>query len=130
MAQALIAVVDDDPIILKLLRMLLTLEDYEVISWSQAATACEMIRKRQPDLVTLDLLMQNDWDAGVKVLECLHADPETRQIPVIILSTTADTLRDEDKRLGELAYARLVKPVDAQELYQLVAAAIQPPSAL
>ena len=75
------------------MQMLLTVEGYEVILWSEAATACEMIRQRQPDLVTFDLAMQDDWDAGLKVLDCLHADPATREIPVIIVSATAETVR-------------------------------------
>src|SRR4051794_14325467 len=89
-SKPLIAVVDDEPLILKLMQMFLTVEGYEVILWSDAATACEMIRERQPALVTLDLSMQDDWDAGLKVLESLHADPATRAIPVIIVSATAD----------------------------------------
>jgi CheY-like chemotaxis protein len=120
-----IAVVDDDPLMIKLMTMLLTLEGYKVIPWSDAATACEMIRERQPNMVTLDLFMQGDWNAGLKVLECLHTDPATSEIPVIIVSATADTLRDDDKRLSELAYARLVKPIGADELFQIVAAALQ-----
>jgi CheY-like chemotaxis protein len=107
------------------MRMLLTFKGYEVIPWSEAATACEMIRERQPKLVALDLAMQSDWNAGLKVMECLHHDPTTSEIPVIIVSATADTLQGEDKRLGELAYARLVKPADSAELFQPVATVLQ-----
>jgi CheY-like chemotaxis protein len=61
----------------------------------------------------------------LKVLECLHADRTTREIPVIIVSATADTLRGQDRRLSELAFARLVKPIDSDQLYQLIATALQ-----
>lgn len=125
MAKPVIAVIDDDPFVLRVMSMILTLNGYEIISWSEAATACEMIRQRQPDLVTLDLQMQGDRNAGLKVLECLHADPAICTIPVIIVSATADTLRDADRRLAELSYAWLVKPVETEELFQLVASALQ-----
>jgi len=129
MAKPVIAVIDDDPIVLRIMSMLLTLNGYEVVSWSEAATACGMIRQRQPELVTLDLQMQGDWNAGLKVLECLYADPVTSTIPVIIVSATADTLQGADRRLAELPYARLVKPVVTEELYDLVASALRLPRA-
>ncbi len=119
-----IAVIDDDPVILKLMNMLLTYNGYETILWSEAETACEMLRQQQPDLVTLDLSMQGDPDAGLKVLECLHADPMTTHIPVIIVSSTADTFHGEDNRLATLAYARLVKPVPFDALLDRVATAL------
>lgn len=123
--KAVVAIIDDDPFVIKLMSMLLTFEGYEIIPWTIAATAFEMIRERQPDVVTLDLLMQNDWDAGLKVLECLNAEPSTRNIPVIIVSANADSLQDGNQRLTELSYARLVKPIGAHELFPLVDAALR-----
>lgn len=125
MSKPVIAVVDDDPLILKMLNMLLTHEGYETILWSDAESACDMIRQRHPDVVTLDLLMQDDWNAGLRVLECLRADPTTTDIPVIIVSGTADTLRGEDSRLGTLAYAMLVKPVSLETLLNYIASALK-----
>ena len=120
-----IAVIDDDPVILKLMNMLLTYNGYETILWSEAETACEMLRQQQPDLVTLDLSMQGDPDAGLKVIECLCSDPTTSEIPVIIVSSTADTFHGGDTRLTTLAYARLVKPVSFEGLLYHVATALQ-----
>ncbi len=120
-----IAVIDDDPVILKLMNILLTHNGYETILWSEAETACTMIRQQRPHLVLLDLYMQDDPSAGLKILEQLHEDPTTTTIPVIIVSGTADTLRGEDNRLATLAYARLVKPVSFKDLLYHVATALQ-----
>ena len=125
MTPLVIAVVDDDPLVLKIMTVLLTRNGYEVILWSEVETACEMIRQRHPSLVLLDLYMQGDPDAGLKVLEYLHADPTTTAIPVIIVSGTADTLRGAASRLGTLAYTRLLKPVPFQTLLDHVATALQ-----
>ena len=124
MTPLVIAVVDDDPLVLKIMTVLLTRNGYEVLLWSEAETACTMIRQQRPHLVLLDLYMQGDPSAGLKILEQLHEDPTTTTIPVIIVSGTADTLRGEDHRLATLAYARLVKPVPFEALLDRVATAL------
>ncbi len=125
MSPSLIAVVDDDRLTLKLMQMLLTGKGYETILWSEAETACTMIRQQRPHLVLLDLYMQGDPSAGLKILEQLHEDPTTTTIPVIIVSGAADTIRGEDNRLATLASARLVKPVSFEDLLYHVATALQ-----
>ncbi len=80
MSPSLIAVVDDDRLTLKLMQMLLTGKGYETILWSEAETACTMIRQQRPHLVLLDLYMQGDPSAGLKILEQLHEDPTTTTI--------------------------------------------------
>ncbi len=125
MSSSLIAVVDDDPLMLRLMHLLFTHNGYETILWSEATTACAMIRERQPNLVLLDLYMQGDPNAGLKILENLHEDPTTNTIPMIIISGTADTLRGNDSRISTLAYARLLKPVPFPILLDHIATALQ-----
>jgi CheY-like chemotaxis protein len=125
MTEPVIAVVDDDPLILKYMDMLLRHHGYETLLWNEARSACDMIRRRQPDVVLLDLSMQGDARAGLKVLDCLHAEPATAAIPVIIVSGTVDTLQGADRLLSRLAYARLLKPIDSDVLLAHVANALQ-----
>jgi len=73
----------------------------------------EMARRRRPDLVILDLLMP--YKNGFEVLKELKDAPDTRAVPVIILSSNS---REEDivKALNAGADDFVVKPFRAREL--------------
>jgi CheY-like chemotaxis protein len=81
-------VVDDDPQVVDLVRQLLEDEPYEVIAAGDGQEALEAISAQRPDIILLDLLMPR-MD-GLAVIEHLQRDPQSRQIPVIVL--TAKTL--------------------------------------
>jgi len=81
-------VVDDDPQVVDLVRQLLEGEPYEVTAAVDGQAALDAIAQRQPDIVLLDLLMPR-LD-GFAVIEHLRHDPDSRELPVIVL--TAKTL--------------------------------------
>jgi CheY-like chemotaxis protein/anti-sigma regulatory factor (Ser/Thr protein kinase) len=81
-------VVDDDPQVVDLVRQLLEGEPYEVTAAVDGQAALDAIAQRQPDIVLLDLLMPR-LD-GFAVIEHLRQDPDSRELPVIVL--TAKTL--------------------------------------
>lgn len=68
-----------------------------------------------PHLILLDLKLPKM--SGLQVLQWIRADPDTKQLPVIILTTFEDD-RDvvEIFRLGVTGY--LVKPLDVQKFYE------------
>lgn len=68
------------------------------------------------DLVLLDLRLPGM--SGHSVLEQLKANPKTRQVPVLILSTSRAPM---DRRLAYDAHANsyLIKPLDPQDLNDL-----------
>ncbi|HXH08668.1 MAG TPA: response regulator [Alphaproteobacteria bacterium] len=86
--QGRLLVVDDDPQVVDLVRQILEGEPYEVVAATDGQAALEAIAQKRPDVVLLDLLMP-EMD-GFTVLEQLQQDPETRHLPVIVL--TAKTL--------------------------------------
>jgi CheY-like chemotaxis protein/anti-sigma regulatory factor (Ser/Thr protein kinase) len=77
----------------------------------------ELAREHRPDLVLLDLHLPDM--AGAEVLERLRADPQTAEVPVIVVS--ADATPEQMRLLqtgGAMAY--LTKPIDVHELVRVV----------
>jgi CheY-like chemotaxis protein len=110
-----ILVVDDDPAILDLIAQLLLEEGYEVLAVSNGQTAVDLARKLRPHLILLDLMMpeMNGW----QVSALLKADPQTRAIPILLLSARRDMARTANE-LGVTAY--LEKPFDLDDLLSRV----------
>jgi signal transduction histidine kinase/CheY-like chemotaxis protein len=98
--------IDDDPNVLILLRENLEEEGYYVVGALSGEEGIQKAREIRPYAVTLDILMpQKD---GWAVLSDLKADPETRDIPIIVLSIVDN--RELGFSLGAFDY--LVKPFD------------------
>ena len=80
----------------------------------------ELAKKLKPALITLDILMP-DMD-GWAVLAQLKSDPETANIPVVMLSIVPDN--DRGYVMG--AVESLTKPVDRQLLHNVVGRYMSP----
>jgi CheY-like chemotaxis protein len=113
-----VLVVDDDPQVLKLLRLNFEMEGYDVVSASSGAEALELVGRDTPDVVVCDVMMP-EID-GLEVVRRLRADPETVALPLVVVSAKAqrDDVR-EGLRLGADAY--VTKPFDPAELIGIVA---------
>lgn len=86
---------------------------YEVETVGHGEAALDAVRKQRPDLLLADIMMPR-LD-GLQLLQRLRADPETRTLPVILLSARAG----EEARVGGLqagADDYLIKPFSAREL--------------
>lgn len=92
-----ILVVDDKAHLLRLMRMILEDERYQVSVLQEGKDAFEYIRENLPDLVILDLKLGEA--SGQDILEAIKSDPVTADIPVIIY--TAAVLEAEE--LSDLA---------------------------
>ncbi len=91
-----IVVIDDNPIDSRLIRRLLQArKPYRVFEAHSAAEGLQIIKERLPDLVVSDLTMP-EMD-GFTLLEELKKDPDTANIPVIVVSAKDLTLEDERK---------------------------------
>ncbi|MDP9318961.1 MAG: ATP-binding protein, partial [Actinomycetota bacterium] len=76
--------VDDDPSVSLLLQKMLAGNGYRVVASKSASEAVDDARRLQPAAILLDMLMpERD---GRDVLGELKRDPETRRIPVIVVS--------------------------------------------
>jgi adenylate cyclase len=85
-----ILVVDDDPDFVEITRMILEPEGYEVSSAANGAEALARMRQHRPDLVLLDVMMSHVLD-GLNVSKQMQKDPEFRDIPIIMVSSIADS---------------------------------------
>lgn len=80
-----ILVVDDEPQNVKVLKRLMTRLGYEVVTASDGEAALRVVTSDAPDLVLLDVNMPGI--DGIEVCRRLKADPTTRLIPVVLITT-------------------------------------------
>src|SRR3982751_1591760 len=82
-----VLVVDDDPVIVKLLQVNFEMEGYHVITAGDGEEGLRRAREDRPDVMLLDVMMPKM--NGLQVAELLKADATTRPIPIILLSAKA-----------------------------------------
>jgi threonine synthase len=93
-----IAILEDEPNAAQLLRRILQARaDYQIFEAQDGRTGLEMIRREQPDVILLDLMMP-EMD-GFQVLEAMEGDRVLRDIPVIVI-TAKELTSSEKRRLG------------------------------
>jgi len=109
-SQKTILVVDDDVHIRALLRQQLESQHYEIKEARNGLEAIHLAKETKPDLVVMDVMMpqMNGFDAAA----VLKNDPQTRDIPIIILSILED--QERGYYLGVDRY--LSKPIKAETL--------------
>lgn len=112
--------IEDEPEMIDLIRLILVRKGYDVYGVFGGIEGIKKVRELKPDLVLLDLMMP-DMD-GWEVYQQMKAEPETRNIPVIIVTAKAQNI---DKVLG-LHVAKvddyIAKPFSPQELIESVEA--------
>lgn len=109
----LVLVVDDDRRVLELLQIALTQHRYRVITAMDGDEALRRATAERPDLVVLDVRIPRR--NGLEVCEMLRHDPDDPQVPIVLLSATADT----ESKLEGLARGAddfLSKPFSPREL--------------
>ena len=88
MAKPKILIVDDEPFNIDYIEQELEDSDYDIISAGEGQEALDKVHSEAPDLVLLDIMMP--IMDGFEVLSRLKANPETREIPVIVISASND----------------------------------------
>src|SRR5690348_3328888 len=114
-----VLVVDDEPQILRALRINLRVRDYDVHVAATGAEALEVAGRYPPDLVILDLGLP-DLD-GVEVIEGLRG---WTRAPIIVLSGRADSM-DKVEALDAGADDYVTKPFGVEELLARMRAAVR-----
>jgi DNA-binding response OmpR family regulator len=123
MPTPVIAVIDDDDATLQMLDLLLREAGYHVISSTRGADAHQFILRSLPDLILLDLCLE-DQQAGVRILKSLAHDPLTCNIPVIVCSGRVDLLHEHAPLLRMRGWQALAKPFDPPQLLAQIEAAL------
>jgi len=100
--QHTVVAIDDDPMAIELVRASLEPEGWTVLGAATGQDGLALIRERQPSAVLLDLLMPG-MD-GFEVVEALRADPDTKSVPVVILTSKSMNQEDKERLQGRITY--------------------------
>ena len=121
-ADVTVLVVDDDPVIMRLLEVNFEMEGYAVLTATDGEQALHLARTRGPDLIVCDIMMPKV--NGLEVVEQLRGDAATRELPIILLSAKAQA-SEVQKGLDVGADDYITKPFDPLELIERVQALLQ-----
>ena len=108
-----ILVVDDDPVIRRLLQQRLVKENYEVLVASDGYKAEATLHERHVDVVLTDLMMPGDI-GGIEVLEIAKKISSAIDVILITAHSSVDTAVEAMKK-GASDY--LEKPINFDELF-------------
>ncbi len=113
-----ILIVDDDEAITMIYSTALSKAGYDVISSTTGLGGVDKAKSEKPDLILLDQVLTDI--PGNEVLRTLKADPETQNIPVVILSNyTQNQQMKEAIQIGALDYM-LKYQIDPEYLIERV----------
>jgi CheY-like chemotaxis protein len=105
---ARILVVDDEIDIVRMVSKVLAARGHQLEAGRDGVDAVERIRRSPPDLVLVDAGLPGI--DGVEVCRRLKAEPETRGVPVILLTANELSLADVDADTGLGADGYVLKP--------------------
>jgi DNA-binding response OmpR family regulator len=116
-ARTKVLVIDDEEYIQHILHFSFGAEGYEVLTASDGEEGVNKARSEKPDVIVMDIMMPK-MD-GYEACKKLKADPQTKDIPVILLTAKG---RDTDRKLGSEAGADdyVVKPFSPGRLIERV----------
>jgi two-component system response regulator RpaA len=116
---ARILVIDDEPSIAHVIRLLLEAQGHEVLVADDGSRGVATAQRRSPDAIVLDVMMP--VMDGFAVLEALKTDQRTSDVPVMMLSAlTSDPIEQRCLALGALRYVE--KPFEGNQLLDAVGA--------
>ena len=118
---ALVLIVDDSPTDVHVMQKALELNGFQTASAADGSEAIRKARELHPDLILMDIVMPGL--NGFQATRELSNDPETRSIPVIMVtSKSQESDRVWGLRQGAVDY--LVKPVASDQLVRKAQAAL------
>lgn len=120
--QLRILVIDDNAAIQQLFERYLAPQQYDVIHVQDSQDAVRLAVEKQPDAITLDVMMPHV--DGWQVLKALGKNPATAQIPIIVCSV----LKEPELALALGAHAYLKKPVERLVLVETLARILKAPA--
>ena len=112
-----VLVIDDEPAIADVLRMLLEFRGHEVLVANDGSRGYATAQRQAPDVIVLDLMMP--VMDGFATLDALRRDERTEAIPVVILSALSSA--EVKQRCHDMGVrAILQKPYKPEDLLRAV----------
>ena len=121
-----ILIVDDEPHMLRVTELSIKKGGYQIVIGRNGKEALELAAREKPSLIVMDVSMP-EMD-GLTALTQLKANPETAQIPVIMLTVRGQAMaRQQAEQSGAAVY--LTKPFSPSQLLVEVKRLLEPPAA-
>ncbi len=117
-----VLIVDDEPDLVELVSYNLKKEGYQVTTASDGGAALEKARRKNFDLIILDLMLPGIQ--GIELCRILRNDPKTERVPIIMLTAKGDEA-DRIKGLETGADDYMAKPFSPRELIARVKAVLR-----
>jgi len=117
-----IVVVDDDKEIREIVTFVLNRNGFEVAVASNGQELQHLLSGQKPDLILLDVMMPGQ--NGYQIFHSLRSDPQTQQVPVIIMTAHAEDIYERiSADLG--AAEHITKPFHPLDLVEKIKALLQ-----
>jgi two-component system, OmpR family, response regulator len=118
-----ILVVDNEPLLCRMLTIMLNCPDFEIRTASNGNEALEAVTASKPDLITLDIMMPGI--SGLEVARRLRLDACSESIPIIFITAMDCSISDELRALSkEPGIYHLDKPFTQHDLLKQVTGAL------
>jgi CheY-like chemotaxis protein len=91
-----VLVIDDDPSVLRFLSLALEENGYEPLCAEDGMEGLEKVKSEKPDLIILDVMMPKR--TGFVLFRQLRKDSEYKDIPVMMVTAVAESLREQDEK--------------------------------
>ena len=118
-----VLLIEDEPNIVTAISFLLARDGWDVRTHADGTDALAVIGAARPDLVILDMMLPGR--TGLEILRSLRADPETADLPVLMLTARGQT---HDRVLAESSGASrfMAKPFSNTEILASVREMVSP----
>lgn len=118
MAKKKIMIVDDEESLIELVKALLEVENYEVITAMSGEECLEKLKTEKPDLILLDMMMPGM--SGRKVCERIRVNPKTKDLKIAFLTVArfSEIGKDILEKMNVLDY--ITKPFENKDLIRRV----------
>ncbi len=113
---------DDSITIQKVVEMILSEQDYTIVSVTNGDEAFETAKKNRPDIILADIIMPGT--DGYQLCKKVKEDPDLRKVPVLLLAGAYESF-DTYKATASGADDYIIKPFESQELIKKVRECIE-----
>ena len=101
-----VLIVEDDPLISRMYQRVFQFEGYDALMARNGEEGLEYLKKEKPVMILLDIMMPKM--NGIQLLEQIKANPNTKDIPVVVLTNLSGS-KDVETALSLGAVKFLIK---------------------